>query len=370
MKTILIALLVTLAACSSDSGETPTGAALDLGSSQPDATTDGAAKNDTGGDVSLVPDAGSLDMAQPDMSQDDMSAVDMTTGEALYVGTADPYATGPLQVSHTEIADGDGPNVDIIIYAPTTAGTYAVIVFQHGFSLRSGYYSTMLTQIASHGFIVVAPQMYEPSFFGSPTTAEEATAALGLYAWIKSSLASKLSVGVDTTFMGLAGHSRGAKVVWLALESGFSGALAAAGLDPVDGKGGPFGNEPRVLDGGLNANLPSLIIGTELGSGLVFGQSCAPPGDNYEAFYAAAPSPSYRVFAEDYGHLDMLDADKPGCGVTCNGCVNGPTDGKLRTFSAGQLVAFFRWQLQGDNTAETFLTDTTGAPLTAQTVNK
>jgi len=33
-------------------------------------------------------------------------------------------------------------------------------------------------------------------------------------------------------------------------------------------------------------------------------------------------------------------------------------------------VAFFRWQLQGDNTAETFLTDTTGAPLTAQTTNK
>lgn len=375
MRITLIALLLTLAACSSDSGDAPRFLA-DTGSSQPDATAEDLSTNDAGNDdMSSSPDVGQADMAQADMSVADMAAgdmavADMSTGDPLYVGTANPYATGPLAVTVTELVKGSGPNVDITVYSPAPAGTYPVIIFQHGFSLRSDYYSTMLTHVASHGFVVVAPQMYEPSFFGSPTTAEEAAAARVLYAWVQSSLPAQLNVGVDPTFLGLAGHSRGAKVLWLAVEAGFSGALAVAGLDPVDGKGGPFGNEPRVLDGGLDANLPSLILGTELGSGLVFGQACAPAGDNYEAFYAAAPSPSYEVFAEGYGHLDMLDADKPGCGVTCNGCVNGPTDGKLRTFSAGQLVAFFRWQLQGDNTAETFLTDTTGAPLTAQTTNK
>ncbi len=369
MKLTLVALFITLAACSSDSGDTPSGTDSDTGLVQLDAasddgTSDDAATMDAGIDMPVLADIGSSDMAITDMFSD------MSNGQPVYVGSADPYMTGPLDVVETKITAGGALPVDISAYAPQAAGTYPVIVFQHGFALSADYYSTMLTHVASHGFVVVAPQMYEPKLFGNPTTAEEAADARLLYDWVNSSLPAELNVDIDPTLLGLAGHSRGAKVVWLALEAGFSGAVAAAGLDPVDGKGGPFGTEARVLDGGLNANLPSLIIGTELGSGLVFGQACAPEGDNYEAFYDAAPSPSYEVFAEGYGHLDMLNDQTPGCGLTCTGCVNGPTDGKFRIFSAGQLVAFFRWQLQGDATATTFLTDTSGAPLTAQTTNK
>ena len=47
------------------------------------------------------------------------------------------------------------------VWAPTQPGLYAVVVLQHGFLLSNTYYSQLIAQIASHGFIVVAPQMYE-----------------------------------------------------------------------------------------------------------------------------------------------------------------------------------------------------------------
>lgn len=373
MKRASFLIALALAACSSEpsSDPVPVTTSPDMPSmrdvgNEPDEGNDMRVADLGAPDVTTIPDTGTTVDAGTDMP-----AVPDASPNSLFVGAGDPYMMGPLGVTTTSVPSAaNGPPVDVTVYAPDAAGSYAVVVFQHGFSLLADYYSTMLTHLASHGFVVVAPQMYTPAFFGNPTAAEEAADAQTLYGWVQTSLAGQIAVDVAPTALGLAGHSRGAKVLWLALEAGFGGAVAAAGLDPVDGTGGPFGGEARVLAGGLTANLPSLIVGTELGADLVLGQACAPSGDNHQAWYTAAPAPSYWVFAEGYGHLDMLDAQTPGCGITCTACVDGPTDGALRTFSAGQLVAFFRWQLQGDPSAETFLTDTSAAPLAAQAMNK
>ncbi|CAI5519454.1 unnamed protein product [Closterium sp. Naga37s-1] len=42
---------------------------------------------------------------------------------------------------------------------PSTATALPVLLFQHGFSAQTSFYSQLLTRIAKHGYIVVAPQV-------------------------------------------------------------------------------------------------------------------------------------------------------------------------------------------------------------------
>ncbi len=346
------------------------------GSTDADAPSADAGNSD---DASGPDDAGSPDdMAAPvDMGNgdagtpDDMAPpVDMNMGPAVYVGTGDPYNVGTLAVATRTVPTSEsGAGVEFVLSQPTTPGLYPVIVLQHGFLLEDDYYTTLVEHVASHGFVVLAPQMYEPSFLAAPSVPEEAVDAVALYQWIATDLDALATVNVEPSLLGLAGHSRGGKVVWVALESGFAGATAVAGIDPVDSAGGFISNETRVTDGGLQANVPSLHIGAGLSIEAPFGMSCAPATDNYAVFYGAAPSPAYQAYAPDYGHLDMLDDDLTGCGFTCTACSSGP-DAAFRPFTAGQLVAFFRMTLQGDTTAETYLTDPNLAAITAEFMKK
>ena len=383
---LILASAMLCSACSGDdtadnappNNETPNNATPDSGNGNGGDASDNAAVSDmssaddvgSASDASM-PDAGPMDDAANADGGLDAAVPDTGNPPNIYVGSGDPYSPGPLTVVQTALdEDATGPPVDVVVFAPEQAGDYAVLVFQHGFQMRNSYYATMLSHVASHGFVVVAPQMYEPALFGNPTAAEEAADAVRLYDWVESSFDVVVDVDVATDHLGLVGHSRGAKVVWLTLEGGYAGATAALGVDPVDGRGGPFGNQARVLDGGLTANLPSLFIGAELSAETYLGAECAPQNEDYEAFYDAAPSPSYRAFVEDYGHLDLLDDQTPGCGLPCGACLDGPDDGAFRDFSAGQIVAFFRLQLQGDVMAESYLTAANGAPVTVQFINK
>ena len=379
---LLFAASTILAACSSEPDGSGTPIVVDAGNNtesdagtpDPDedmATTPdpdgGPAGSDMGGaeDMAPTPNNDTPDMAPP---AEDM-APDMDPG--VYMAAGDPYAPGTLSVVTSDVTAGNGSPVDFIVLAPDQAGTYPLVVFQHGFVLQNSYYTTMLEHVASHGFVVVVPQMYDSGVFGAPSTEEEAATAREFYDWLPGSIGDLVDAGVvvDTSLMGLAGHSRGAKVLYTVIENGFNGAVAAAGVDPVDGGGG-FGTATRVTDGGLDTTTPNLIIGAELGSELVFGMACAPEGDNHQAFYDAAPSPTWWTLGEGYGHLDMLNDSLPDCGLTCSACVEGPDDGLFRQFTAGQLAAFFRQELQGDTTMQDYLTGIEPAPITAQYMNK
>lgn len=380
---LVAAAVLLIAGCSEDPGTgTPM---IDIGTMTSDS---GPAGSDTGTDNNDgEPDAGSDDVGQTDpdvgspgdmgggggddigMPTDDMGGntmPDMSMTGGVYQSSGDPYAEGPLTVLASDLLSP----VEAYGLAPAEPGTYPLVVFQHGFNLRNSYYNTLLGHIASHGFVVVAPQMYEPGFLGAPSTTDEATDAEALYDWAIANIATELGVDVATDRFALVGHSRGAKVLYLVLEGGYTGVTAAVGLDPVDGTGGPFGGEARVLEGGLAANVPNLFIGAELGTETVLGMACAPAGDNHEAFYNGAGSPSWWAFGEGYGHLDMLDDDTSGCGLTCTACVDGPDDGLFRQFSAGQITAFLRKQLQDDTTMDGYLTGVEPAPVTAQFMNK
>ncbi|MEZ4461380.1 MAG: dienelactone hydrolase family protein [bacterium] len=273
------------------------------------------------------------------------------------------YAAGPLAVAKLTIpASGSAPNKELTVHHPTVAGTYPLVVIQHGFILRSTAYDAIAERMASHGYVVVAPQMYAPSFIGAPSTDVEAEAAETLYTWLLANIDARLPVTVDTTSFGVAGHSRGGKVAWMVRKGGFTEIDAIAGIDPVDSGGGLLSNETRVADAPFTFSLPTLIIGTGLGTQRVAGQQCAPDGDNHLEFWDAAQSPAWHVIAPDYGHLDMVD-----CGILCATCVSGPDD-KFVLTTAGLLISFFDEALKGRVGGYAGLSAT--APITLTTESK
>lgn len=324
-----------------------------------DLTDDDAADDDNQTDDDDATDDDNDDNTVPPDDDDDDNGV--------YVGDSYPYQPGPLNVLPLELAAGDlGAPVEVTIYAPIKAGKYAVIQFQHGFLMNQDYYSTVLTHIASHGFIVVAPQMYEPGGLpiGKPDSFTEADLAAQVLAWLPTVLHDTGGAEMVDGVVGLAGHSRGGKVIWKMLSDDPTRARAVAGVDPVD-MNSPLMNEYPVNTGPFGFPFPSLVLGTGYGPipliPLVF-PACAPEGDNHEIFYENSASPAYHVIATEQGHLDMLNDSLPGCGLECTSCKAGEDKDGMRRLTAGQLVAFFRWTLQGDETAVGFLTNPVGTP--------
>lgn len=279
-----------------------------------------------------------------------------------YVGAGDPYALGSLPVRTTTVAAcALGNPVPLLMVAPESPGRYPVVVFQHGFITRNDAYSEVLRHVAGHGFVVVAPQMYEPglaALLGHPTAAEEALGVAHVLEWLPAGLGTALGYEPETARLGLAGHSRGGKVAWLTLAADPLRAQAIAGIDPVDGTGGPFGNQARAVAGPFTFSLPTLVIGTGLGG------DCAPAGDNHEQFYAASRTPAWHVVVPCAGHADMLDeATAVLAGALCPG---GSDRAGMRRLTAGLLVAFFRASLQGNAAAYAYLTDTAAAPVVVE----
>ncbi len=266
---------------------------------------------------------------------------------APYRSTGDVYAPGPLAVTTVDVGRCEfGAPRPLRIHRPQDAGAYALILFQHGFMTRNAAYDEMLRHVASHGFVVVAPQMYEPglaALLGSPTAADEAVAAAEIIAWLGAPSDSPAHAVGRMDLLAMAGHSRGGKVAWAVAAAGVDSLRAIAFVDPVDGAGGPLGNQPRVLEQPLPANLPVLAIGTELGG------ACAPAGDNHEQFYAAASAPAWHVIALNVGHGDVLD--EPDARAAALVCASGSDRAGMRRLTAGLMVALFKAALLDDQTA-------------------
>ena len=289
---------------------------------------------------------------------------DTSQGPELYLGSEPPYETGELSVNRTSVSSAPA---ELLAFVPQGDDIYPVIVFQHGFLMANTHYGDLLEHIASHGFVVLAPQMYEAGGFpwDAPSIDDEAALATQIYDWIATDLESSINTAVEPDLLGLAGHSRGAKVIWTSLKDSPRDILGVSGVDPVDGTGGPGGTDDRILDSSVDFDVPSLLIGTGLGSESndAFSPACAPEDDNYEQFFDAADSPAWQVVASDYGHLDMLDDDPSDCGLECGACVDGPSRAPMRQLTAGLLVSLFRATLQGDDGALDVLEDEDAAPV-------
>ena len=263
-----------------------------------------------------------------------------------YRATGPVWERGPLAVLQRDLVEGEfGAPRPARLHAPVPGAelaTYPVVVFQHGFLADVGGYDEILAHLASHGFVVVAPQMYPADgvFLGKPTARAEAALAREVAHWAHAYAATVTGHAADPRPPGVAGHSRGGKVSWLLLlEEGLE-ARALVGVDPVDGRGGPlFGAQPEALPGPVSPGAPALVVGMALGG------ACAPAADGYRHFFERTASPVTLFEVLGHGHADMLDPDVAEANTLC---ARGTDLAGVRALTGGLLAAFFRRHLQDD----------------------
>lgn len=284
--------------------------------------------------------------------------IHVDTSPAIVFPTEDPYQTGPFDVQILDTTRCIGAQrVKLRLFAPIPGGTYPYIQFQHGFQLLNTAYDDVLSQVASHGFVVIVPQMYEPgiaSLFAGPTAEEEAELAEAILLDLPLRFDELPAIERYESGIGLAGHSRGGKVAWRVAVDQPERLRGLVGIDPVDGTGGPAMNQPRVVQGPFSFIQASLILGAGLGG------NCAPAGDNHEQFYAASPMPSWHIVATNHGHGDMLDEDVAAAAALL--CESNPDRESMRRLTAGLLVAFFRGVLQEGDASALSLINADAAP--------
>jgi len=250
--------------------------------------------------------------------------------------------------------------VPMDIYTPPGPGKYPVVFFQHGFTAPIEIYETILTHLASYGFVVVAPQMYPPD--SPPSPEEEVALGVQLISWVEENINHLLpeTVKADTESLALSGHSRGGRTAYGMAMSVPEKVKALAGVDPVDSLV-MFG-QTLLITGPLTFDIPTYVLGTGLGPvpppDTQFGLSCAPEDIGHNHFYAANPPPSWHIVATENGHADMIDEED-----YTEFCPGGPNRDGMRALTGGTLAAFFSGVLRGNYQALFVLTDPSSTPV-------
>ena len=289
----------------------------------------------------------------------------LITGVNAYVSPGNFYEQGELSVTLTTIPDTTAP-AELDVYTPSSPDTYPVIIFQHGFSASIKAYETIATQLASHGFVVVLPQMYPPGDFGAaPTPEEEAALGVEIISWVEANINTYIPVTGDTALLGLSGHSRGGQTAYRMALLVEEKVKALSGVDPVDGL--EIFGQSLVITGPLSFDIPTYILGTGLGPIVVNDfLACAPEDIGPNHFYCANPSPTWLVTATTHGHGDMIDEEDYS-----DSCPGGPDRDGMRSLTGGTLAAFFSGILQSNQSALAVLSDSGSAPVpVAMEMNK
>ncbi|MED6127837.1 hypothetical protein PIB30_091961 [Stylosanthes scabra] len=262
------------------------------------------------------------------------------------------FEDGDIDVVPVPIHTSPKPS---LVFSPTVAGSYPVIVFFHGFFILNTSYNKLLRHIASHGYIVVAPKLLSGIIpMDGPS---EVKFAAEIVNWIAEGLQPCLPDNVEAQLesLVLAGHSRGGKTAFAVALGKCDVQInlkikVLLGIDPAEGRNKMLIKPPHVLTykpESLNLGMPVLVIGTGLGpeKSSFFSMPCAPDGVNHEEYYRECKAPCAHFVIQDYGHMDMLDEGvmTPKC-FCKNG--KGPKD-LMRNTISGLVVAFLRAHLKG-----------------------
>ncbi|XP_028751543.1 chlorophyllase-2, chloroplastic [Neltuma alba] len=275
---------------------------------------------------------------------------------------ADVFETGRFstQLQSIDSAVNFPPPKPLLIATPLEAGDFPLLLFLHGYLLYNSFYSQLILLVASHGFIVIAPQLYSVA---GPDISDEIHSTAAITNWLGEGLSKYLPPNVkpNCSKIALGGHSRGGKTAFaVALKKlntttnlKFS---ALIGIDPVDGMDKGKQTPPPVLTyipHSFDFDMAAMVIGSELGElkkNPLF-PPCAPKGVNHREFYDECPKPSWHFVAGEYGHLDMLDDDTRGIRgkATYCFCKNGESRKPMRRFVGGAIVAFLKAYLLADD---------------------
>mmetsp|Transcript_49167 Transcript_49167/g.76707 ORF Transcript_49167/g.76707 Transcript_49167/m.76707 type:complete len:309 (+) Transcript_49167:537-1463(+) len=189
----------------------------------------------------------------------------------------------------------------------------AVAVLSPGFLVAKESYNSYAERFASWGIATVQWQPGSETMFDAMTHETLAHFLPWLIAFAKDQLGDRIP---DLPEILLVGHSRGAKISFLAAASGLVLPEAIMGLDPVD-KSSFDKEDVSVLPLMGHISAPTLIVGSELGNVSMMGQSCAPTGSNYASFFESSRSPTWSLEIFEAGHMQFLDP----CCASCISCL-------------------------------------------------
>ncbi|KAI5589713.1 hypothetical protein POPTR_005G214200v4 [Populus trichocarpa] len=269
----------------------------------------------------------------------------------------------PIQ-SDVGTASSCSPPRSLLIFRPEEKGTYPVILFHHGTGCQNSWYTDVFKFISSHGYIVVAPQLYG---LKPPSGQDELDSAAEVANWLPSGLRCVLPEDIegDIHNLALAGHSRGGYIAFalalgladVSLDVDFS---ALIGVDPVAGTSKTNQMEPKILNYescSFNFSIPVAIIGTGLGNKPAFPilpQTCAPDGVSHTEIFNECKPPCSHFVTTDYGHMDVLDDDigliGEGARAMCKGSRWGVSRDPMRRTVGGVSVAFLEAFFKGNYT--------------------
>ncbi|KAH6791114.1 hypothetical protein C2S51_006120 [Perilla frutescens var. frutescens] len=293
--------------------------------------------------------------------------------------------------------------VDVFVVTPTAKGTYPVLLFCPGWKMKNDWYSDMFRHIASHGYILVAPQLY--GFFLEISISEEIERGIAVTEWVSRELSTALEENnysnvypdVEDNLV-VSGHSRGGKTAF-ALALGETGDQthkknkkkktsawtvrdpppqkfkAVIGIDPVGGLSPSIRSAPRILQyipRCFNMSIPVAVVGagySDQPKGIV--PPCAPDGVNHSEFFNESKPPVCYFLATEYGHFDMmddhvllLDIVRTFIAKSCEGSRE-----PMRRAVGGAVVAFLRAYLGGhQKDLDAIVDDPAVAPITLHPV--
>ncbi|GAU41496.1 hypothetical protein TSUD_13780 [Trifolium subterraneum] len=270
------------------------------------------------------------------------------------------YTTQLLMIdssSHTQYVPPPKP---LLVAAPIEGGEFPLLLFLHGYLMYNLFYSQLIQHVASHGFIVIAPQLYKvagPDIYG------DIYSVVAITNWLSKGLNKILPPNIIPNLdkVALGGHSRGGKTSFaialrklnITTDLKFS---AIIGVDPIDGIDTGLQTAPPILTyvpHSFNLDMATLVIGSGLGDirkNLLF-PPCSPKGINHENYFNECNKPSWHFVAEHYGHTDMMDDDTKGVKgmMSYCFCINGESRKPMRIFVGGVMVAFLKAYIVGDN---------------------
>ncbi len=232
-----------------------------------------------------------------------------------------------------------GRTVPATVYEPTgTTGPLPLVVISPGFQMARTQYASYAEHLASWGFVAVLCDYADQGFF-----ADHQALADDVSSVIDWALANRT---IDSAKIATAGHSLGGDISTLAAADD-NRIAAVVGWDPVDA------SNPSVVPEKMSTFHGKLAVVGETTDSSGGGMPCAPAGDNFQAFYAAAPSPAYQLTLAGADHMDWVD--DPSCAF-CSLCTPGTADASLaRTTTRRLNVAWLRRQFLGDTAMDSWL---------------
>lgn len=265
----------------------------------------------------------------------------------------DPFGEGEFAINHTAYRQALNLFLDtnVDVYAPNATGNFPVIYFITGLGgiVPAEAHTLLLTQMASHGFVVVSvwklgspEDSFDPAWFEAAVEFVETRLENSL----KKQEGYVSDFHVDYLHSFLSGHSAGTHVAITQLQKNCLNYQGLILIDAVDGNNPiPENVTITVITPGqkVNFTVPTLQIVTGLDPvASVYGLACAPEELSGKRFFDAMTGPTWYVNATAYGHIDLMDPGYTDLNDALKFCPSDPDTPKYDyiQFLVGEIVSF------------------------------